>query len=80
MSSTELYFTVLGSSGAGKITLLACMNKFFREMFAGVYHAGDSGSLDFDIAATNTENFREYSFTLNNRLVLQSGAAFMLLF
>ena len=35
MAKNELWFTALGPSGAGKTTMLACMQKKFDELLSG---------------------------------------------
>lgn len=85
MADNELWFTALGPSGAGKTTMLACMQKKFDELLSGSIIA-DTGTFstlnaayqkledeangkafEFGIGIENTENLREYSFTLKGR-------------
>lgn len=82
MAKNELWFTALGPSGAGKTTMLACMQKKFDELLSGSIIA-DTGTFntlknayekleeeangpafEFGIGIENTENLREYSFTI----------------
>ena len=82
MASNELCFTVLGSSGAGKTTMLACMQRKFDEILPGSIIAdraafstltlayrkleeeANSSELEFGVGIENTENLREYGFTI----------------
>lgn len=85
MTKNELWFTALGPSGAGKTTMLACMQKKFDELLSGSIIA-DTGTFktlnnayekleeeangpafEFGIGIENTENLREYSFTIKGK-------------
>lgn len=82
-AGNELVFAALGPSGAGKTTMLACMQKRFDDLLPGSLAAdrtafsslqaayekleaeANSNTLEFGVGVENTENLREYSFTIN---------------